>query len=119
MACQVILKQEKVTVRELSRVLVKMTAASQAVLLAPLCYHNLQRVKNSAYARAQSYEAVIPLDTLAQEELQWWHKFMKNWNGKAILAPRPQMTIESDASQLGWGARCGSITTGGLWSPEE
>ena len=27
--------------------------------------------------------------------------------------------IESDASQLGWGARCGSVTTGGLWSPEE
>ena len=71
MACQVILNQEKVTVRELSRVLGKMTAASQAVLPAPLCYRNLQRVKNSAYARAQSYKAVIPLDTLAQEKLQW------------------------------------------------
>ena len=113
-ACQTILKQETVTVRELSRVLGKMTAASQAVLPAPLCYCNLQRVKNLAYARTQSYEAVVPLDTLAQEELQWWCEFVKNWNGKAILAPRPQMTIESDASQLGWGARCGSVTTGGL-----
>ena len=118
-ACQTILKQETVTVRELSRVLGKMTAASQAVLPAPLCYCNLQRVKTLAYARTQSYEAVVPLDTLAQEELQWWCEFVKNWNGKAILAPRLQMTIESDASQLGWGARCGSITTGGLWSPEE
>ena len=118
-ACQTILKQETVTVRELSRVLGKMTAASQAVLPALLCYRNLQRVKNLAYARTQSYEAVVPLDTLAQEELQWWCEFVKNWNGKAILAPRPQMTIESDASQLGWGARCGSVTTGGLWSPEE
>ena len=41
-ACQTILKPETVTVRELSRVLGKMTAASQAVLPAPLCYCNLQ-----------------------------------------------------------------------------
>ena len=42
MKCQVTLKQEKATVRELSRKLGKMTAASQAVLPAPLCYWNLQ-----------------------------------------------------------------------------
>ena len=53
------------------------TATSQAVIPAPLCYRNLQRVKNSVYARAQSYKAVIAVNTLAQEELQWWHKFMK------------------------------------------
>ena len=37
------------------------------------------------------------LNTLTQEELQWWCKLMKDWNGKAILAPKPQMTIKSDA----------------------
>ena len=27
--------------------------------------------------------------------------------------------MESDASRWGWGARCGSVSTGGRWSPEE
>lgn len=40
-SCQAVLKQETVTVRDLSRVLGPMTAASQAVLPAPLCYRNL------------------------------------------------------------------------------
>ena len=118
-SCQAVLKQETVTVRDLSRVLGRMTAASQAVLPAPLCYRNLQRVRNLAYARAQSYEAVVALDTPAKEELRWWNQFMEDWNGKAILAPKPQLTIESDASLLGWGAHCGGVSTGGLWSPEE
>jgi len=118
-SCQAVLKQETVTVRDLSRVLGRMTAASQAVFPAPLCYRNLQRVRNLAYARAHSYEAVVALDTPAKEELQWWNQFMEDWNGKAILAPKPQLTIESDASLLGWGAHCSGVSTEGLWSPEE
>lgn len=39
---------------------------------------------------------------------------MEDWNGKAILAP----TIKLDVPLLDWG-HCGSISTGGLWSPEE
>ena len=31
----------------------------------------------------------------------------------------PQLTIESDASNIGWGARQGDLTTGGVWSKEE
>jgi len=118
-SCQAVLKQETVTGRDLSRALGRMTAASQAVLLAPLCYSNLQQVRNLAYARAQSYEEVVALDTRAKEELQWWNQFMENWNGKAILASKPQLTIKSDASLLGWGAHCGRVSTRGLWSPEE
>ena len=33
--------------------------------------------------------------------------------------PPPQMEIETDASLLGWGARLGGQTTGGMWSVME
>lgn len=63
-----------------------------------------QRAKNLAYARTQSYEAVVPLDTLAQVRI------CEELERESHLAPIPQMTIESDASQLGWGL---SVTTRG------
>ena len=39
---------------------------------------------------------------------------------QSSLRPRvPTMTIESDASNMGWGARQGELQTGGRWSQEE
>ena len=44
--------------------------------------------------------------------------------GKVVAAsravvPQPVLVIESDASQLGWGARCMKASMGGHWSVEE
>ena len=52
-------------------------------------------------------------------ELQWWIAEVRQWNGKPIISPVPDMTIETDASLLGWGATVGETSTGGLWTEEE
>lgn len=44
---------------------------------------------------------------------------MHAWNGRAIFGSHPDLVIESDASGLGWGARCGEVSTGGKWSSAE
>ena len=62
---------------------------------------------------------MVPLDIAAKEELQWWYQHLQEWNGKPIAMMDPDMVIETDASLLGWGARCTNIQTGGLWSDEE
>jgi hypothetical protein len=50
------------------------------------------------------------------EELIWWQTHLQDWNGRAILLPLPQINIQTDASQLGWGATCQNLPAGGPWS---
>ena len=40
-------------------------------------------------------------------------------NGKSILKTETDLTIDSDASLRGWGARCHLQSTGGPWLEEE
>jgi len=47
-----------------------------------------------------------------KEELSWW-------NGKPLKQKPEQVTISSNASQLGWGAACAETHTGGAWSLQE
>ena len=44
---------------------------------------------------------------------------MISQNGKNILTQEPDLTIEANASLLGWRVVCDGICTGGLWSPVE
>ena len=51
--------------------------------------------------------------------LSLYLKYLQEWNGKPIVMTDLDMVIETDASLLGWGARCTDIQTSGLWSDEE
>ena len=44
---------------------------------------------------------------------------MTRWNGKSLVLRKPDLSIESDASLIGWGASSQGMRTGGPWSPEE
>ena len=46
-------------------------------------------------------------------------KTNRNWNRYPVLPLAPDLTIETEASLLGWGAAAGLISTGGLWSKQE
>lgn len=107
------------SVRQLARLIGRMSAATQAILPAPLFYRRLQRLKNAAFRRTQSYDAILTLDQAARDDLQWWLKEVRSWNGKPVHPGPPQLTLESDASLLGWGARLSESATGGLWSQTE
>ncbi len=63
------MEQTKVSVRDLFRLIGRMTAT---VIPASLCYRNLQRLKNQAFARSQSFETKVTLDQPAKAELKWW-----------------------------------------------
>ena len=57
--CRRTLAQTHVTVRDMARLIGRMSAALQAILPAPLFYRNLQRAKNAA---SQSYDTKVHLD---------------------------------------------------------
>ena len=118
-ACQAALLQGTLSVRDLSRLIGQMSATMRAVLPAPLCYRNLQRIKNQELSRSHSFEAMVTLDDSAKEELLWWVHQLTTWNGRAILSQTPDLVVETDASLLGWGAVPEGMRTGGLWSEKE
>ena len=123
---QSLLTHKSVSVRELASFIGKASASSRAIQIAPLHYRALQRMVNTVIPFFQSqeeiqrkYSTVLSLTAGAQEDLTWW----TNQAAKsciALIQPRiPTLMIESDASNMGWGAACQNERTGGLWSRKE
>ena len=119
MACRRIRKKRCASVRELARLIGKMTATLPAVFPAPLWYRELQHLKNQTYQRSQSFECMVTLSQEALLELDWWSVERNLMNGKSVITQDSDLTMETDASMLGWGAVCQGIRTGGLWSQAE
>ena len=104
----------------LSRLLGKLNHATQAIPPAPLFYRNLQNCLKVALEKGnQEYSCPIHLSEDCITELQWWETHLTNWNGRSLILPPPTMTIETDASTIGWGAAHQGTRTGGPWSNRE
>ena len=76
-------------------------------------------VSNQTYQRSQSFETTMILNQEALLELDWWSIRRNLMDGKSVSTQEPDLTMETDASMLGWGAVCQGIRTGGLWSQME
>ena len=117
--CRRLLWKELVTVRELAHVVGMLAATRLAVLSAPLHYRALQAQKINGLGLHLSYESMVTLNAHCKRDLQWWICHLSQVNGCQIQHPSPAVVIESDASNTGWGARCGPLRTGGQWSLQE
>ena len=99
--------------RNVSRQIGKMSSMTQAIPPVPLFYRKLQKDLVIALARGnQDYESPRHLSKESKDELDWWTSYLQRWNGKQMFSHKVEMTIESDASLAGWGARAGDQRTG-------
>ena len=57
----------------------------------------------------------MKLSTQAIAELTWWSLNILDAY-KPISHREVPMVLTTDASKKGWGAECGGVSTGGLWS---
>ena len=117
--CQEILENGKVTVRELSKLIGRLSSTAIAVLPAPLHYRHLQHQQIQKLISHNSFEEKVELSVEARKELLWWKENLILCNGRSLISSPPQIIISSDASLQGWGASCHGLTTGGPWSMEE
>ena len=109
-----ILTSEYTTALELSRMLGKMNATTKAIEIAPLFYRQLQAELQLTLNRfQQDYSTQLQLSCRAKEELQWWHTHFTNWNGRSLIAKKLNVSLETDASRMGWGVVCQGTRTGG------
>ncbi|XP_062575409.1 uncharacterized protein LOC134237319 [Saccostrea cucullata] len=117
--CQEVFSSNPVSVRKLSEVIGNLTASIQAVYPAPLHYRHLQMAKNQIFSQYQDYNAQVLLTLEAQRDLLWWIHHLNDTNGKSIVMNQPSVVIQTDASNLGWGATCKNVRIGGAWLQSE
>ena len=67
----------------------------------------------------RGYNTEISISQRARNDLSWWANNLDFWNGRRLREHNPSITIETDASRMGWGAFCQGETTGGCWDQQE
>lgn len=114
-----LLTKETTTLLDLSSFIGLLVFAGVAVPQAPLHYKYLEIVRNLALIKNKGdYKAQILLDLHSRELVRWWvHNITSQ--SKSIVIPPPDLVISTDASLTGWGAKLGSMVTGGNWSSHE
>ncbi|XP_070573977.1 uncharacterized protein [Ptychodera flava] len=116
--CMELSHKAQITVRELAKVIGKMTASMAAIFPALLHCRYLQMTKTRSLIHNQSYESLVTLPQECREELQWWCHHLKEFNRRTIICPYPDLIITSDASKRG-GAHSQDMQTGGAWTAQE
>jgi hypothetical protein len=91
-----------------------------AINLGALHFRYLDRDKTHALTISDNdYEGEISLSEESINEILWWKENIKKKNGKQIRFPKIDMYLETDASNVGWGANLKGIHTGGRWAEVE
>ena len=106
--CQNVIQSDQTTIQELASLIGSLNATVEAVMPAALYVRELQMHQTRSLLKFQSYHAKITLPEACKREILWWIQKLQDWNGKEILAPCPDLTIETDASLKGWGFHCQS-----------
>ena len=117
--CQEILEKGKVTVRELSKLIGRLSFTAIVILPTPLHYRHLQHKKIQKLICHNTFEEKVEILVEARKELLSWKENLTLCNGRSLISLLPQIIIGSDASLQGWGASCHSLTTVGPWPMEE
>lgn len=118
-ACENLLLQKTATIRTVAQVIGFLVSSFPAVEFAEMHYRHLELDKICALRDNKgNFDAIMTLSTPSRTELTWWVNNVPHAS-KAISHGNPDLTLTTDASNMGWGAVCGNNSTGGLWSLEE
>ena len=121
LACQKLLHTRSPKIREVARVIGLLVAAFPGVEHGPLHYRQLELCKiASLKVNAGRFNANMQITREGKQELLWWiHRLTDPLLLTHIDRGSPTIMIETDASQLGWGAHRQGEATGGRWSEKE
>ena len=91
------------TLRDLTRLMGKLTSTIQPILPAKLQISFLQQIQIQALRKNMTYKPVpvITLDQQAKEELSWWIANMQIYNGKSLLIVPPEPYFQMHPRRIG------------------
>jgi hypothetical protein len=97
----------------------QLVAAEPGIQYATLYSKQLEIEKDSALkANRGDYDARMVLSPAAKNHLHWWTVNAPGAN-KSLRQTNPQITIQSDSSDFGWGAHVLGRSAGGAWTLPE
>ncbi len=113
------LKKDKVTIRQVSKLLGKFTSSCLGVKFGPLHYRYLDRDKTLALKKSKGkYNSLMAISSKGREDIKWWlNNILPSFNH--IRTGNPTLTITTDACFTGWGGTIGTNHTHGLWHADE
>ena len=99
--CQQVLATEEVSIHEIASLTGMLVATAEAVIPASLYVRELQMTKTKYLLKTMNYQTLLMLPNECKIEIKWWIHHLRQWNGKNILNPSPDLVIETDASLKG------------------
>ena len=117
--CKCLLSKQKATMRKVAQVIGYLVAAFSAVQFGQLNYRELERQKSLALkANRGQFDSVMLITDGMKKDLHWWiHNIHSQY--RQISHGNPQVTIQTDASSVGWGYVFENQKVGGRWSVNE
>ena len=114
--CKEILSKNRITIRQLSRLLGKISSSFLGTPFGRLHYRALERQKSAALKRScGNFDKYTILSGEASLEIQWWiTNTMESF--APITRDNPVITMTTDASTIGWGASLNGTVTGGQFN---
>ena len=118
-ACKNLLENPRPTVRQIAYVTGLLVSAFPAINYLQIYYRSIESCKSEGLNGTKDFDQSTNLSQKAICDLKIIIENLNTWNGK-FFGPRPvDITIESDASLIGWGAFSGGQPIQGKWSDLE
>ena len=117
--CQNLLNNPQTSILELTRLIGLLRSTIQAVLPARLNCRFLQVQQISSLSENLSYLDKIVLNQNSKIELKWWVQNLELCNGRELIQPPAEVSIQTDASTKAWGDNVQWNLNGGMWSAQE
>ena len=113
-ACQQLLQEKAITIREVEKVLGLLTSSLPGVLYGPLHYRSLEIDKTQAMKSNQgNFYSIVALSGEAVADLKCWINSVEE-SSKPVKQRETQITMTTDASKKGVGVLCGGYLYRGL-----
>lgn len=106
------LRSRIVSARALARICGQCVSVAWAVTPGKLFLRNAYRLLSTR----SSWEDRLFINEPVREEFTWWLESASTWNVREICCEAFQAQIVTDASSLGWGAKCGEHIASGDWN---
>jgi hypothetical protein len=115
--CNVILMNEYNTIRKVCELIGTLVSVCAGVKYGPLFYRQIENEKIHALKLNKgNFEASMVLSHSAQSDINWWIDNI-HVAYKPIVKGEPHIVLQTDASNIGWGAICltSGLKAGGQW----
>ena len=101
-ACQHLLQEKAITIREVAKVLGLLTSSLPGKLCGPLHCRSIEMDKTQALKSNQaSFDSIMALSGEAVADLKWWINSVHE-TSKPVKQRETQITMTTDASKNGW-----------------